>query len=568
MKCKKPIARLLSIFFLAVLSVSFGNRAEAASRVLTPESAKSLAIMNSMEYRELRSRLSLAQLKYAEALKSTALKKKNKQTFRWSPLLRFHFPETPGFSEAAEWVYKPMQAYNEMMVLQHELLDVRLKEEEAAANLYADVYVMQETIAFTQESIERKDKYRERHLWNAYIGKEKPEETGLMEADVRKLEKDLAQQMRSCENLKQKLSEKTGMDLTVGWEFQKPFEESHLDRSILEKLKEYTLANDQRLYEKKLDRSLALSNLETNERMLKNKFGRYTYLIQPFLDQVKRGEKVELDDFKNSYDRFLEEINKRWEGDIRLLFLKIPREWFQGETDGVRYLEDDPYILYTQALEYEKLNIEEYNLRAELKASVTDQYEALTTARNAWRDLQESVEKEETRLKENRLLRKEGKVTDEELTAQQERCDESQMELLEACASYTKLLNSFDRVTCGGVSKWMEEGTVGLETSAKEDSISTGDETDGLGYLLEYQMEDSMFSFRIIASEGLESEVTHYELWVDETRVGERTSIEEPLRHLAFTMDSVEYVVVRLYEKDAYVEEYTIDPMVMRGTLK
>ena len=122
------------------------GRAEAACDLLTLRAAEALALMNSREYQQEKSRLSLARIDYTEAAKSAALKKKNQLSFRWSPLLNFKFPEKPDLAEASEWMYKPLQAQTRITAVRHKMEDIRYAVEEEISNLYVDAYVMQETI--------------------------------------------------------------------------------------------------------------------------------------------------------------------------------------------------------------------------------------------------------------------------------------------------------------------------------------------------------------------------------------------------------------------------------------
>lgn len=76
-----------------------------------------------------------------------------------------------------------------------------------------------------------------------------------------------------------------------------------------------------------------------------------------------------------------------------------------------------------------------------------------------------------------------------------------------------------------------------------------------------------MFLLGVRIPDGYQIKVTDYELWVDGTQIGARTKIEEPLKHLALTLDDVRNAAIRFYNKDGFVDECEIDPMVMQGPL-
>ena len=68
---------------------------QAANKELSIETAKSMALSQSMDYQKLQSQLALAKGDYADSIRSIKEKERNQKTFRWSPLLNFIFPEKP-----------------------------------------------------------------------------------------------------------------------------------------------------------------------------------------------------------------------------------------------------------------------------------------------------------------------------------------------------------------------------------------------------------------------------------------------------------------------------------------
>lgn len=541
--------------------------AKAAGDILTLRAARSLAIMHSTEYQKEKSQLSLARIDYTEAAKSAALKKKNQLSFRWSPLLNFKFPEKPDLAEASSWMYKPLQAQNKITSVRHKMEDVRYGVEEEISNLYVDAYVIQETIAFTQERIDEIQDITEKNEWKLYTGESSVQETEKLHAKLKKLSMDQAGYMRSFESIKKKISDRVGMDLSTGWRFQAPFQEAKPNRSMLEDLKQYTLSKDQTCYEKKLDASLGLLNLEINEGLMKEKYGKQMYLIQPYINQAKGGEEIDGGAFKESYDLFLQEIDKKWNGAFQILFLSIPKEWLKGELDGVRYIEDDPYVLYSLALQYADLRLETKDAEKELEDSIDDQFEALVSAGNSWEALKEDVKRMEKELGENAALHQSGKITWEELSSQQEVYGQARLDVLNACGEYTKLWNSFDRLTCGGAGIWMERGEFGSKWDASEVKDLSMPQEDGFWYYIESRMEDQVFVLQISVPNDSKLKVTDYELWVDDIQVGKRTRAGEPLRHLTLALSDVGQATLRLYNGGKYVDECIIDPLASKGKL-
>ena len=67
--------------------------------------------------------------------------------------------------------------------------------------------------------------------------------------------------------------------------------------------------------------------------------------------------------------------------------------------------------------------------------------------------------------------------------------------------------------------------------------------------------------------EDFEPEITDYEIWYSGTQIGERTAVDQQLRHLALDYKGSYTLTVRLYNGDEYVTECEIDTTVMRDVL-
>ena len=559
------------LIFMALLMVLSGFpkiKVNAAKQILLLDAAKELALQHSMDYRQLKSEISLARIQYTETVKSVALQKKDQLAFRWSPFLNFKFPEQPDLLQESEWQYKPMQAQNKVTALEHELDMLLYSVEEEIANLYVDAYVQQETIDFTQERLDGLEETLERNRFRIYTGEASSSDVEKMEAELEKLSVEQAKYMRSYETLKEKISDRIGMDITVGWRFEEPFQDVALKRGDLQGFQNYTLARDPMFYEKKLDVALGLYNLEINAKLVRKKYGRYMYLIDPYMTQIKEGKAFDAEEFENSYDLFLQEIDKKWQGNFRILFIKIPKEWIKGEVDGVRYMKDEPYTLFALAMEYDRLRIEQESAKKERKETVTSQFEAVVTAGSSWKSMEDHVRRQEEELEKNLVLNREGKVTYEELAALRQAYEQSQLDTLTAYGEYTKLLNSFDRLTCGGVRQVTEHGSLSLNAVYGGDSFLSAEEKEGLRYSIESRVEDYMFVLRISVPVELKKEITHYELWIDGTQIGERTEADQALAHLTLALEDTKKVVIRLYKKELFVDECEIEPMVSKGELR
>ena len=120
----------------------------------------------------------------------------------------------------------------------------------------------------------------------------------------------------------------------------------------------------------------ALLELNTNYDLMKSQYGSKMNLIDSYINQARRGEKLDSAAFRKKYDGLLEAVDEPWQGSFRILFIRIPKEWFKGEVDGIRYVEDEPYVLYESALNYYDLYSEELSTRKELTSQVKESYES------------------------------------------------------------------------------------------------------------------------------------------------------------------------------------------------
>lgn len=558
---------ICSAFCTAALPVCRTEVRASTERSLSLEQAQALALANSKSYKKIQTKISLQKVKYADAVKSIALKQKNMKTFRWSPLLSFKFPEWPDLADSYEWQYKPVQIQCQLTTLWHELTDMKYEITEKVSNLYVQAYISQEKTAFAMRRKETLEQTLERNRVLLQTGEALQTDIDKMEQTVKKLESDLSLRQRELANAKKKLTDLVSLDVTYGYRLENPMVTSGIERSALQSLREYTLENDQGYYEAKMNTRLGLISLELNEDLMNSHYGSKMNLIRTYINQAKQGQEIDGDAFKAAYDSFLETIEKPWSGSKKILFIKIPKEWFKGSLDGARYIEDDPYVLYTAAVEYADLKNEEESIKAELETNISDSFEAAVTAQNAYQSLKEDTDRQKKAVEKAQLLNRLGDLSNKELSAEQESYEALQMDTLDALAASSELIYSFDRLTCGGITKYREGELTGSEAAFGGDSFLTEEPDGEAAYYIRTKAEDNLFLFGIIIPDDYGLDVTGFELWVNGTRIGERTAADSELKHLTLTLDGIDQAVVRLYSGDDLLAECGVDPMVSSGKL-
>ncbi len=565
---KRLLSLLLAVTLLPVAALLPKGQVQAAPRTFKLEQAKVLALAGSRDYTALESKLSLAEVQYVQSVKSIALKKKNQSTFRWSPLLNFKLPEKPDLSDEFEYTYKPLELQSEIDSLKHERDSLVYSIYEEVSLTFLKVYMLQEKTAFEEERLEAYEETLKKNKARLAAGQAKQSDIEAIEKKLDTIETSLASNKRSLEAEKEKLSDLTGLDVSVSYRFQSPFVEADIDRDSLQAIIDYTLENDHSLYLAQTAAANALLAMNTNYDLMRSQYGSKMNRIDSFISQARRGEKLDSAAFRRKYDELLQDVDAPWQGSYRILFIKIPKEWMKGQIDGIRYVEDEPYVLYETALEYQDLRLEEEAVRRELEAQVKEGFENYISTRNAWEALVKQTEQKKEELKEAGILNSLGEMTYEEYAAVQEEYEDLQMDEMDALSLYSETLYAFDRLTCGAVSRLLEGTSADLQTAQGGESYIVEEEgADGVYYYIHSMAEGNVFELGISVPDDYETAITDFELWVNGQQAGQRTAQDKALRHLALDLENVERSFIRLYADGEFVDDCDIDPSAYSGKL-
>lgn len=565
----KSLITLLAVAVIIISpDVSGQMRVRAAERVLTLDMVKKTALANSSDYEKLESQLQVKEVSLKQAIKSIRLKKKNMSTFRWTPLLSFKFPEKPDLSEAYEFQFKPIEIQAEIATIKHKMTDQVLAVYENVSNLYVDIVVLQDTISFNEDRLSSMETTLEKNRLRLKLGQATQSDVDAMEKAIKVLNDKIAADKRRLEAAKKKLSTAVGMDVTTGYRFENPFVDFSIQRSQLNDLIQYTLDRDENYYEVSMDATTSLISLRTNYNLMAGQYGNKMGYISEFVNQAIAGQKINGKSFKSKYEEFLVAIDAPWQGKKRILFIRIPREWFKGQISGIRYVEDEPYALYEAALEYQDALLEKNNTKQDLIQQVEDSFNNLISMRNTYTSLTEQVEDAKKQLEADKVLNRLGELTYEEYKASLDEYEDMQNEMFEALALYSQSLYSFDRLTCGGITALLEGAGADLNAGSGGNSYVEEEYAQGAYYYIESIIQEQEFRVGVGIPDDFEVSVTHFELWCDGTRIGDRTEIDKTIRHLALAVDSVSEVKLRLYDGDTFVDDCVIDPDVYSGPLE
>lgn len=594
-KLNSMFRRFLALFLAIVTLIStigMLDRTQPESEVyavtrLKLSAAKAVAVANSSRIEALDLQIDSKQAAKESAIRSLREKERNMSTFRWSPLLSFKFPTNPNEAEAFEFAYKPVQLQYDIDTLEHKITDAKLDEYEKVSTIYVDIISSTAEISFLQSRISNMEIALAKNKGRLIEGVATQAQIDLQEEKLESMKSDLATEKTNLERAKEKLGKELGFSVTSGYTFEESFQSMSIDRNNLDYLEAYALERDQTVFEAKQNMELARLALVTNYNLMKNHYGGNIGMISGYVQQSLDGSSIDKRSFKKDYDAFLKKIDEPWTGSKRILFFKFPKEWFKGDNDGIRYVEDDPYVLYSATLDYESAVKEYNNACDELRSQVEDGYDAYIEARKAYLDAQKDLEKQKNEMINGEALNALGQMSLEEYDTIRSEYEASRSELKDALATYTTTLYEYDHTTCGGASAYFTEESLSTQTGAAglgTPEITEGDIEDDLNNLDAVVRKGATYSIRSIVDtqefmlyisipDDFEYNVRQFELWSDGRRIGDRVAVDESIRHLTLTIEDVDSVYVRLYDdqystdEDNFIDDCAIDPTVSYGPL-
>lgn len=564
------LRRLCALALCAALvtaSMVWSSGAALSSRTLSLEQAQRMAISSSSAIRKQNNQIILKRMKYVEAVEGIRAKVKNLRSFRWSPLLSFKFPQQLDLTEEYDLNVKPLTLQTEIDTLKHGLDDLRYEITHQANQKYYEVYALQQTTAFTQSRLEDAQTQLARNKAALSSGKATQSDVDRAQKSVDTLTKSLSTQLRSFENAKTSLSELIGVDVSVGYTFANGFKTAAIPREQLDSLTQYTLDHDQSFYEAKAATSTAKLNVDSYESLMRGQYGSKMNIIQNYINMAKQGMDVDYGAFQIKYKEMLNTLDRPWSGKIRILFFKFTKEWFKGEIDGTRYIEDEMYAVYTACMEYGNAKKDQDTLEKDLRTQVRDSYENVVTGWNTYETLQDLAAEAKESLERLRVLNRMGKADYTEVADQQEAYQVAQQDALDALKEYNDTLSEFDRLTCGAVSKYLKGTGLGLDTGEGGDAYAILDPIHDPYYYIYTSVADLTFYLGVSLPEGYEPAIDSFEVWYAGTQIGERTPVGTELHHLALDYQDTSQLTLRFYNSGTFVDECDIDASVPRDVL-
>ncbi len=589
------------------------DASETNKKKLRLSQAKTLAIAMSEKIEAIDMQIDAKTAKMQSSVRALREKERSMGTLRWSPIFNIKLPEKPNEAEAFEFQFKPTQMQNEITALKHKITDIELDTNEKVSNTYIKIIAANAEVERLTERHKKLEKTVARLEIKVKDGSaaldvlesegtymEEDAEGNKVEISPRvlkaryraaqdKLEKaeqaldnctvELTNAMTTFEESKKKLSDIIGFDCTRNFNFEDAFITANLNRDNIDYLYNYALDDDPTVYEAQMANDEALLALRLNYELMKKQYADNIGIIEPYVQQALDGVKIPKKAFKNDYDTFLKKIDEKWQGSYKIWFIKIPKEWLKGEIDGIRFVEDDPYVLYSAALDYESARKELDNAQLELYNNVYEAYSNYASARKAYLEANKAYIKAEKILGVDEINYLMGELTEDEYEAEVDEFNSLKDDAASALSEFSQNLYSFDRTTCGGLSKFFE----GTAQQSSEAIMLTPIIRTGCIYTLRPIIDSEEFLLSVdvpddfYATSGVN--ITHFQLVCDGNIIGptskdsngntvyEKTPVGKTLRHLMLSTKDLGECAIRVFEGETFIDEVRIEPTVFSGPL-
>jgi hypothetical protein len=561
------LAAALVMSAFAVPAATTGRGAHVSAAAAKPfmlAQAEGMALSADPEIKSIYSQILMKKINYTDTITSTQVKIKNQNTPTYTPLLSFTLPDPLKMSDELDMNVQPLALASEILTLQHQMNDERYEALSEARKAYCDAYIFQEQTSFIQDQLTEGQNELARARANMLVGQADQSDVDDEQDSVTKLGESLAEQLREYLSAKQSLSDIVNLDVTSGYRFVNPLRDEDITRDQLGGIVNYTLNEDQGVFTARATESLDLLKLNTVERLMRNKYGNALNRISPFITIAKQGGDIDYSAFKAQYRNMLTDIDASWAGAQKILFMDISKDLLKGKVDGTRYIEDEPYELYTACMDYASARTARAKAESDLTKKVNSDYEALVTARNKANSLTDSVNEAKTSLDRLLILNTTGKTDFSDVQKQTDEYQSLQLAALDAISTYNDQLIAFDRLTCGAVTMYFK----GRNFESGIGSALSYPTKDGLiWYYIYTDVSDLTFVFGLDVPENFSPAVTEYELWYENVDISGRVDVSDSFKHLTLDYGDTSTLTVKLYGDDGYVGECDINTSVSRATL-
>ncbi|MCR5482495.1 MAG: hypothetical protein K6F52_06835 [Clostridia bacterium] len=564
MKYKRLVSLITCLAFALTASMNVylqPEEASAASPVsVTLQQCEALALAHSSQYQTKLFAYNRLCKSYQNALKTVKAKWKDYGTIRWSLLFSISFPSTPYMDEALDLYTKGPGIMVDINSAIREMYDIEKQVKNKVDTLFIQAYQCQEQAKFTEKLLESTQRTLKQNKARLARGKAKQSDIEKTEKKIADLEKKLVKYLKGFTSKMKNLKKQTNVDMISGYKLINPCKTAKLSAAThLSDLQNYALYWDLEVYNSDLD--VQMDKLTVNlEMQLLQRYGwKSAVYVSPYVNRILAGESVNPNVFSASYDEFLKQIDEPWDGKYKILFIKIPKEWFKRKLSGSRYIENAQYAPMDDALTLQGDIKTNADLRAALLDKVEQAFEAAVDGRTAYLNATDSTASAKKNLSKVNALNKIGGASYEETQDADTAYQDAQMSELEALCTYTDLLYALDRLCYGGVRLLLNGESIALDSGGAGLSFADAVDENKAYYYIQPMVQHQAFLFGVTIPSGFDPQITHYELWYGDYQLGKRTPIDKQIVHMTFTYADSNTLTLRLYNSGKYVGEVKVD---------
>ncbi len=544
----------------------------AYPNTLTMTQAVTSALKTSYSITKVKNDIVLKKISLQQAIQAIKDTRKKESTIKFSLLFNIKFPTGHALPKEIELIMKVPTIQSEIEDLTRKVENEKLKVISNTQNTYFNVLELMNACNTLESSISSsKSTYKKLYIDYA-IGNAKKDDVDEVKSNIEKLEKEYQSNLLRYENAKKKLSELIGINVTQGYVFSEDFSTLKLQRGQLDSIVNFALSKDYSVYSTELKQKIAETEVEKLRNIYNSRWGSMVSVIE---SEIAKNGPIDYTTFIDKYQAALSNIERPYQGNyvIKILFItiKIPKEWFRSEFDGIRYFEDQKYALFISLMDRDAARKETQEIKKTLRSSIEDGFNTLLELWTSYEESKKAIDSAKSQYERVKKLNLTGQAQFLEVESAKNDVISAEQASYSALIAYNKTLASFD-YTCAGAIDKLKTG-VSLDAGSKLDSgLSWLDEindADKPYWYLNTLIDNYKFVFGVKVPEESGLEVTHYELCTEDGKlIGQRTPINNTILHIPLVYEGTTKLIVKLYNdnKLAYISE--IDAAEITGTLE
>lgn len=554
----RTIAAAVSIIALTLCMSGVPAMAAGVS-TLKSEDVCALALARSEDYKSTSRQLSEKYAEYSSAVKSAALKGNNTDTFNFSMMASTSVPDTAKLTDDFEATFKPVSLKLEISALQHTLNNICYSTRADAMTLYDGLYEKQELLELKQDELAACEERLARKKAGVYAGLSTEGNVDDAQKKADELTSSIASDADAMLTDEKKLGDMIGLDITTGYKFEDPYDSTEFTRQDAETLKTRALQYDDDLYETKLDAESCRLAMNTDYSLMFSQYGDAVTPMKTYIEQVLDGDTPDASAMSAANDEMEKTIEAPYDGTVKVLSVKVSKEFMKGSTSGIKYIEDDPDVLINSINDYQAAAEKVSEAEKTLEDKVSDAYSDLADKRRAYTDAVKAETKASNSYVRGNDMKKTGSIEEVDFEALEDACSQAKKARITAAAEYMKSVRKFDLITAGGVEY--------LAADRNEDDNITTKTADGASYYFRSLVADDSFEFGVYIPDDFAADISSYELWCGDEQIGERTDIKDTIVHMNLTTGNSDNVFVRFYDGNDFVDDCSVNPSEESGSL-